>query len=357
MTGTVQPHTWQQFLEQHRLDRRPVYALGFNPHWRKTLARFTQGSTLKHVRTVAGVPRGAVVLVWGQRPVDLPHGDIVLVRLEDGFLRSVGLGAEFAKPVSWVADFGHLYFDATGPSRLETLLQNHPFTAQETQRAAGLIERINQAGLSKYNTGSQLWQRPDKANVILVPGQVESDASLAFGAPGIRGNMALLQAVRKHNPNAWVVYKPHPDVLAGARKQGAGEYNAQKWCNEIVTNVSIASVLGQVDEVHTLTSLAGFEALLRNKNVTCYGLPFYAGWGLTKDQQPCQRRNRQLSLEELAYAVLVHYPWYTSPATGRFITPEQALEELAAMKQQTPTAGNRFGKMARKAINLMAGAK
>ena len=40
-------------------------------------------------------------------------------------------------------------------------------------------------------------------------------------------------------------------------------------------------LLGIVDEVHTLTSLTGFEALLRGIEVHAYGGPFYAGWGLT----------------------------------------------------------------------------
>ena len=60
-----QPNTWLQFLQQHDLEQRPVYALGFNPHWRKTLARFTQGSKLQHIRSTASVPPGSLVLVWG----------------------------------------------------------------------------------------------------------------------------------------------------------------------------------------------------------------------------------------------------------------------------------------------------
>lgn len=357
MQNSVAPNQWVDFIERYGLHNRSVYALGFNPHWRKSLGRFTRGSQVNHVRSAGKIPESALVLVWGQRPVELHNSNIKLVRLEDGFLRSVGLGAEFAQPLSWVVDFNHLYFDATGPSRLEQLLQNHPFTETERQRANSLIQAIRAAGLSKYNTATEAWARPAKEHVILVPGQVETDASLAYGAPGIKTNMELLKTVRQQNPDAWIAYKPHPDVNAGARKPGKEEEYAGRWCNEIVTRAGIASILEQVDEVHTLTSLAGFEALIRNKPVTCYGLPFYAGWGLTKDIQPCDRRNRKLSVEEMAYAALIEYPLYVSLNEDSFITPEEALEELQYWRGQKASVKSEFGKVARKAINLIMGAK
>jgi capsular polysaccharide export protein len=166
--------------------------------------------------------------------------------------------------------------------------------------------------------------------VILVPGQVESDASLRYGAPGLSTNMALLRAVREANPEAYIVYKPHPDVLAGLRASGADEGQAGVWCDEQVEDAAMGELLNVVDEVHALTSLAGFEALLRDKAVTCYGQPFYAGWGLTTDQWPQPRRSRRLSLDELVAGALILYPRYISRAGGQLITPEQALDELLA---------------------------
>ena len=107
-----------------------------------------------------------------------------------------------------------------------------------------------------------------------------------------------------------------------------------RWCNEVVTDIVMGELLTVVDEVHVLTSLAGFEALLRGKPVTCYGQPFYAGWGLTDDRMPLARRTGRLTIDELTAGTLILYPTYVSRTTGRFTTPERALDELLEWRQQ-----------------------
>jgi len=146
--------------------------------------------------------------------------------------------------------------------------------------------------------------------------------------------MGLLQAVREAHPTAHVLYKPHPDVLAGLREKGEGEEEAKRWCDEVVTDVAMGELLSAVDEVHVLTSLAGFEALLRGKPVTCYGQPFYAGWGLTEDRSAIARRTYRLTLDELVAGALILYPTYVSRTTGRFTTPERALDELLGWREK-----------------------
>jgi len=134
--------------------------------------------------------------------------------------------------------------------------------------------------------------------------------------------------VREANPEAYVLYKPHPDVTAGLRAGGGHESAERAWCNELIVDVPMATLLEMVDELHVLTSLAGFEALLRGKRVTCHGQPFSAGWGLTEDRLPPARRTRRLSLEMLVAGALLLYPTYVSRVTGRFTTAERALDEL-----------------------------
>lgn len=318
-----------------------LYAYDFS-RWKEPIVRdFLQGSEVKFVAEGDELPVGGACVVWGKKPLPVSLSSSArVVRLEDGFLRSVGLGADLIRPMSWVADESGIYYDATQASDLEKILQAGRFDADLLKRAQALRERIVVSGLTKYNVGAGGWQRPTVADrVILVPGQVESDASIAYGAPAgvcsIRRNMDLLRAVRTANPNAYVIYKPHPDVLAGLRAQGVNEDAALQWCDEQVIDIPMGEMLGQVDEVHVITSLAGFEALLRGKKVTCYGQPFYAGWGLTTDVAAVARRTRCLSLDELVAGALILYPTYVSRTTGRFTSPERALDELLAWRSES----------------------
>ncbi|MEK0445296.1 MAG: capsular biosynthesis protein [Verrucomicrobiota bacterium] len=321
----------------------PHYAVGFSP-WKKPLVRgFLPESQIAFVRNLNSVPCDASLMVWGrsqdpqiQRAIESGRlaSDPKVIRLEDGFLRSVGLGAGLTRPLSWVADPLGIYYDATRPSGLEDLLSTHPFPPPLLQRAAALRERVVALNLTKYNVGTQGWTRPTNASrVILVPGQVEADASLRFGSPRIRTNLELLRAVRESHPSAFLVYKPHPDVASGLRGAGAGESQTPLWSDCVLKDVSMADVLPEVDEVHLLTSLTGFEALLRGKKVVCYGLPFFAGWGLTEDREPTPRRGRSLSLDALVAATLVLYPRYLSRTTAQMVSPETALDELVAWRE------------------------
>lgn len=307
-----------------------LYAFAF-PRWKWPVVRQCfEGKKIVFVSSAESVPETAWVLIWGRSA--LPEGLTAVsrvLRLEDGFLRSVGLGAELTKPLSWVVDTRGIYYDATCPSDLEVILATHSFDAGQCNRAASLRLSVVDSRLTKYNVGAQSWRRPDnELRVVLVPGQVESDASLAYGAPEVRGNMELLALVRAARPDAYLIYKPHPDVLAGLRKEGANERDAKNWCDEVVGDVSIGTLLPLVDEVHVLTSLCGFEALLHRKEVWCYGQPFYSGWGLTHDRLPQSRRQRRLTLDELVAGVLVEYPMYMS-RTGKGLTsPEDAIKSL-----------------------------
>ncbi len=254
--------------------------------------------------------------------------------VEDGFLRSLGLGAKLHEPASLVFDRRGIYFDPSGPSDLEDLIAKAAAGGGDCRRAAALREQIVASRLTKYNVGS----RPDAAGsavplgrkVLLVPGQVEDDASILRGCGRIRTNQGLLTAARHANPNAWLIYKPHPDVEAGLRT-GAIDPITAALADEIAMQTSADALLGRADEVWTLTSLMGFEALLRGKSVTCLGAPFYAGWGLTTDLGPAvPRRVAKPALDDLVWAALIAYPKYRDPLTGLPCGPELIVERFSS---------------------------
>lgn len=280
--------------------------------------------------------RGGAVGVWATRePADLNRlaqaAGTPVVRIEDGFIRSVGLGADFMPAVSIVCDRRGIYYDPSRPSDLEIILEQTQFTPDLLSRAEHVREAVVARGVTKYNTGSTAFSLATDIDRrrLFVPGQVEDDQSVALGGAGLARNLDLLKAVRAANPQAYIVYKPHPDVDAGHRLGAVDDTDVINHADLIARGVSTAAILGQVDEVHTITSLAGFEGLLRGLKVIAYGQPFYAGWGLTEDRSPIVRRGRKLSLNELVAGALILYPYYFDPVTGRLCEVEMVIERLA----------------------------
>ncbi|RYD32923.1 MAG: hypothetical protein EOP85_21260 [Verrucomicrobiaceae bacterium] len=245
------------------------------------------------------------------------------VRVEDGFIRSKGLGASFNFPYSWVLDRTGIYFDGGAPSDLENLF-NKGFSESELAEARELIAVLREKRLTKYNlTGDGVSLDRSLVNgrkVILVPGQVEADASIAFGSPEVKSNIELLRRVRAAEPDAFLIFKAHPDLVAGARHGSVLPGGFSEASDLAVTEGNVLDWLDVCDEVHTMTSTVGFEALIREKPVVTYGMPFYGGWGLTTDRLECPRRQRRLTLEELVCGALMKYPRYLNPATGEFTT-------------------------------------
>ncbi|WP_425099719.1 capsular polysaccharide biosynthesis protein [Tropicibacter sp. S64] len=281
---------------------------------------------------------GARRMVWAGKAQDE-----AAVRVEDGFLRSRGLGAELTPPLSLVLDPEGIYYDPTTPSRLESLVRARAVDTRPDQieRIHRVIDRINRNRLSKYNLSGDL-PTLSPGSRILVPGQVEDDASILRGSPDIQSNAALLARVREANPDAVILWKPHPDVEAGLRT-GAVD-NPGQWADMTLAHAPIAPLLEQVDAVWTMTSLTGFEALLRGCRVTTLGAPFYAGWGLTQDLGPVPARRLsgpRPSLAALAHAVLIDYPRYHDSKTGLACPVEIVLDRLESGDLPRPGPFNR----------------
>jgi capsular polysaccharide export protein len=280
------------------------------------------------------------LLVWaGKEPAGFAPKSRCL-RVEDGFLRSRGLGAELVPPLSLVTDDRGIYYDPTRPSQLDALVAA-PLPPGGRERAERLIARLRAEGLSKYNLGGPPPRLPEGLR-ILVPGQVEDDASILKGAGEVRTNLALLQAVRAANPGAVVIYKPHPDVLAGLRAGAIPKGQLAALADLVVTAADPAALLAEVQEVWTITSLMGFEALLRGLPVTCLGAPFYAGYGLTRDLGPVPGWRAPADLVTLAHAALIAYPRYWDPVSRRPCPPEVAFDRLASGTVPHPGRLNRL---------------
>lgn len=301
------------------------------------------------------------LMIWAGRASAPLAPDLTMNRIEDGFLRSRGLGAELIPPLSLVSDDLGIYYDPTRESRLEHLIAT-PLPPGGEARARRIIATLTSARLSKYNLAGKQPDLP-AGHKILVPGQVEDDASIRLGAGSVRHNKDLLRATRAAYPDAIIVYKPHPDVEAGLRPGAINpaELLAEGLATVIADHSDPVALIEACDEVWTITSLTGFEALLRGRPVTCLGAPFYAGWGLTRDLDTCMLRallpdlpdipspipaRRQnvtgITTERLAHAALIAYPRYFDPVSRMACPPEVVLERLASGNIPRRSAGRRL---------------
>ncbi|HEG2606835.1 capsular polysaccharide biosynthesis protein [Campylobacter sp. W0066.1] len=336
-------YTLAKYKKIEQANSNTLYFLGFSK-WKREFTRpFFKAKNNKIIFLnsldelyKANLDSEDKIFIWGKK-----HDKALLVKdfsneiflVEDGFLRSVFLGSDLTRPFSLIVDSKGLYVDPSKPSDLEDILQNHIFDESLKQRAKKLIITITQNKFSKYNG-----LKHEKLNfntnkkIILIPAQVEDDASMILGGAGY-DTLKLLQSVREANENAFIVFKPHPDVLSGNRKGLKDKSIILKYCDEIIENISIDSAINASDEVHTITSTSGFDALLRGKKVVVYGKPFYAGWGLTTDLHQIPRRTRVLSLEELVAGALILYPRYIHPKNKNLCEVELALDIMLKMQK------------------------
>lgn len=256
-------------------------------------------------------------------------------RVEDGFIRSTGLGSSGILPFSLCVDRSGLYFDASQPSDLETLAVSYDFEANPSllNQARVVLKRMVESRLTKYNFRHDVIE-PDVARKeprkrrVLVIGQVEDDQSIVKNPGPVATNEALIEHAIEENPDAEIIYRPHPDIVSGNRNALSNPERLLPAYRLGQPGQSLASALDACDAVYTISSLVGFEALFRGKKVKTFGAPFYAGWSLTEDAMVFPRRHRRLTLLELFALAYIVYPVYFDPATGNRLTIEAVLDIL-----------------------------
>ena len=258
-----------------------------------------------------------MVAGWGHKPTADKARDyaakhnLPYIALEDGFLRSLDLGCKGAQPLSLVVDHTGIYYDATEPSDLENLLNGSGWDLEgQLQSAQHAIEAIKRHDLSKYNHAPRAAERllgDASCPRVLILDQTKGDTSVTLGRADAESFKAMLDDAQMRFPNARLFVKTHPDVLAGKKQGYLTEAAKRRGIAIIAQDVSPLSLLAQADVVYTVTSQMGFEALLLGKEVHCFGMPFYAGWGATHDRLTCPRRAKRRTAEEIFAAAYMLY--------------------------------------------------
>ena len=224
-----------------------------------------------------------VIYIWGYKAPDyfidyIREQELDIFFLEDGFIRSGPDDESGAPPLSIVIDSQAPYFDTTRPNDLTDLIANFDFgqDGYDEALAQEMLDHYVSHRVSKYNHQPYVNVAPiygiKNKKRILVLGQVSHDDSLKYGG-GI--GITLLDVVNKaieENPAAQIIVKPHPMTLGDPSIVSA---LTELDCLILTQSIHLVDALETVDHVYTITSLGGFEALLRGKKVTVLGRPFY----------------------------------------------------------------------------------
>lgn len=272
------------------------------------------------------IDKEAIFIGWGRKKSGLnaiklaKKFDKNFLLLEDGFIRSFGLGLQNSPSFSIVEDDVGIYYDATKPSKLENLLNTCNFTKELLEQAKKAMKFIKKYEISKYNNNLPLpkdfLSSNDEKRVLIIT-QVANDASLEFGLAKDFNTQDLIEDCIRENPDSKIYIKIHPDVLTGRKQSDFKIENLPKNCKIINQNYNPIALLKKFHKVYTKTSGMGFEALILGCECVCYGMPFYAGWGITKDKLKCERRITKRSLEEIFAASFLLYSKYFNPYTKK----------------------------------------
>lgn len=338
--------------------KKPLYCTGFT-YWKRDNVRSLLKTPYNKVRFCWNEKRaitkakrnGGEVVVWASK--ESPQlakacelNQVPLRRVEDGFIRSIDIGSNLTPSLSLVIDNSGIYYDSRKECDLERMLKSASLNQDQKERAAKLIELINENSITKYNlqTAGLKFAFPRDKKVILVPGQVEDDASVLSSNTKIKTNRKLLEEARRKEKNNFIIFKPHPDVLAGNRKGHLPKKIAMKYADIILEKTSISELVKRCDKVYTISSLVGFEALLKDKEVHCYGRPFYAGWSMTKDDSRFPER-KKIDIRTLVYCTLISYPRYIDPISGVICEPELLIERIATKRKVLDKIENKSRKL------------
>ena len=227
---------------------------------------------------------------------------------------------------------GHYVDSTTQCAMLGDLNSDMVFEQDKLLQAKALIQQLRQLRIARCNHQPDIPITLDGAaqRKLLVLAQASEDPSMGTLEEQQRLFTDMVSQVIKANGEAMVIIKqgsiaPVGNLLTPALHK---LMKHSKNVHFLDADIHSHALLDIVDEVYLLDDHFGFEALMANKPVHCFGRPFYAGWGLTVDVHPNLSRKRQRSLEELFYASYIQYSRYLHPETGTLTTLDIFLQSI-----------------------------
>jgi len=94
------------------------------------------------------------------------------------------------------------------------------------------------------------------------------------------------------------------------------------------------TLIEEADHIYTASSQLGLEALMANRKVSCFGAPFYSGWGLTDDRLTIARRTRRRSSKRSLPPPISVTRAYFDPWTRKPVEPLAAVDALKFLRDR-----------------------
>ena len=299
-----------------------------------------------------------IMIIWGMnmyyhnaRTIEMALAtDTKLLIAEDGFIRSINnfvnktIPSKYRNSISFTfSNLPHFFEDEI--TTLEYMLNNEKLKLDNKQieRAKYLIDKIIKNKISKYN--HQPIYKPEigkNKNKVLVIDQSYGDMSISYGWANEDTFKNMLEVAIKENYNADIIIKTHPDALVKNSERAKcyyslddlERYEKRENIHLMSEEINPISLLEIVDKVYVCTSQLGFEALMMGKEVHVFGMPFYAGYGLTIDYQKCERRTNLRTLEEIFYITYINYSYYVNPEKEERCEIEDAIDYLIKLRRE-----------------------
>lgn len=261
--------------------------------------------------------------------------DKPLLTIEYGFVSSLDIAVNGAPQHSIIVCPGPIYYDSTQETAQERLLNSEEeFDEEQIYRARRCIEKLVSTKVTKYNHApildiSQKVGRSDRPKILLID-QRRGDKSVSLGlasAATFRRMFEYALSLEGYD----ILVKLHPDAISGKHGSYLGELAEEFASDRVVLidyDVNPFSLFDVVEKVFVATSQVGLEAVFAGREVYCFGVPFYAGWGITNDMVATPRRRKIRSLEEVFATYYFKFSRYYVPG-GRVHELEELIDFIA----------------------------
>ena len=232
-----------------------------------------------------------------------------MIRIEIGLIDSIC--PKTGKVIKFLADNKALYFDGSQTTELEEKINTLPDGYHREQKSylktKSSIIRQKRTKFNFKNTSNSVLP---KSNDIIIFGQCVGDMAIEATVTVCKTNIELIEQVMSeygdNGDNGRIFYKSHPKNWCNVSDMA---YIAEKFPQIIIIDEkqNPIELLENRPTCIVNTSGLGFEALIRDCPVTCYGISFYSNWGFTTDKIACDRRVNRPDFDDFAAFFLLEY--------------------------------------------------